>query len=111
MDNEIFKWSFRNNPNAEAFRRTMLPFYLLKEDKDSEYPRYIEFSNLALNLCDKTSVKIKVILDQNIWHRLQMIKREHGANESHAIDSNRPDLGFDTFYLLKTARSLIDEIK
>ena len=70
MDNEIFKWSFRNYPNAEAFRRSMLPFYLLKEDKDSEYPRYIEFSNLALNLCDKTSVKIKVILDQDIWHRL-----------------------------------------
>lgn len=46
-DNAAIQWSFRNNPNAEAFRRSMLPFYLLKEDKDWTYPRYIEQSNLA----------------------------------------------------------------
>ena len=28
----IMKWSFKNNPNAEFFRRSMLPFYLLKDD-------------------------------------------------------------------------------
>ena len=28
----IMKWSFKNNPNCELFRRCMLPFYLLKDD-------------------------------------------------------------------------------
>lgn len=45
--NKSILWSFRNNPNAEDFRRCMLPFYLLKEDKDWAHPRYIEHSNLA----------------------------------------------------------------
>jgi len=29
-DNESLNWSFRNNITAETFRRSMLPFYLLK---------------------------------------------------------------------------------
>ena len=67
MQNEVFNWALRNNKNAETFRRSMLPFYLLKEDKDWKYPRYIEFSNLALNLCDKTSIKVNVILESKLW--------------------------------------------
>ena len=46
----IMKWSFKNNPNAEAFRRNMLPFYLLKDDSGWKHPRYIEYSNLSQNL-------------------------------------------------------------
>jgi hypothetical protein len=111
MHNEIFNWALRNNPNVEQFRRSMLPFYLLKEDKDWKYPRYIEFSNLALNLCDKTSIKVKVILEHKLWIRLQEIKRMFGNNEDTPIDMLQPELGFDNFYLLKTARSLIEEIK
>ena len=62
MHNEVFNWSFRNNPNAEAFRRSMLPFYLLKEDLDWVYPRYIEYSDLARNLFEKSFIKVKVVL-------------------------------------------------
>lgn len=41
------KWSFKNNKNAEDFRRSMLPFYLLKDDSGSKHPRYIEQSTLS----------------------------------------------------------------
>ena len=41
------KWSFKNNPNAEAFRRSMLPFYLLNDDSGWKHPRYVELSNLS----------------------------------------------------------------
>jgi hypothetical protein len=41
------KWSFKNNPNAEAFRRQMLPFYLLQDDSGWKHPRYVELSNLS----------------------------------------------------------------
>lgn len=64
--NTIFHWSFRNNPNAEAFRRSMLPFYLLKEDEDSSYPRYGEFSDLPRNLGDKTYIKVKIYLESDL---------------------------------------------
>jgi len=36
------KWSFKNNPNSEAFRKQMMPFYLLKDDSGGKHPRYIE---------------------------------------------------------------------
>lgn len=41
------QWSFKNNPNAEEFRRSMLPFYLLKDDSGWQHPTYIEYSNLS----------------------------------------------------------------
>jgi len=41
------QWSFKNNPNAEAFRRSMLPFYLLKDDSGWQHPTYVEYSNLS----------------------------------------------------------------
>lgn len=44
---KIMKWSFKNNPNAEAFRRSMLPFYLLNDDSGWKHPRYVELSNLS----------------------------------------------------------------
>jgi hypothetical protein len=43
----IMKWSFKNNKNAEDYRRSMLPFYLLKDDSGSKHPRYIEQSTLS----------------------------------------------------------------
>ena len=41
------KWSFKNNASAEEYRRSMLPFYLLKDDSGAHHPRYIEQSTLS----------------------------------------------------------------
>jgi len=56
----VMKWSFKNNHNAEAFRRSMLPFYLLKDDSGWEHPRYIERSDLSSNLFVKLGDKSSI---------------------------------------------------
>lgn len=63
---KIMKWSFKNNPNAEAFRRSMLPFYLLNDDSGWKHPRYVELSNLSQNLSENTSVSITIYLSNAI---------------------------------------------
>ena len=126
--NEAIKWAFRNNPNAEAFRRSMLPFYLLKEDKDYKHPRYIEHSNLAQNLCEKTSVEIIITISLDLRKALKnfvdgaerankdSIMRRHTIKAAKAGTTSQPavyDADFQivipNFYLLKTAKTLIDE--
>lgn len=60
------KWSFKNNPNAEAFRKQMLPFYLLKDDSGGKHPRYVEQSTLSQNLSEYTSISLTVYLSREI---------------------------------------------
>lgn len=62
----IMKWSFKNNPNAEAFRKQMLPFYLLKDDSGGKHPRYVEQSTLSQNLSEHTSISLTVYLSREI---------------------------------------------
>mmetsp|Transcript_38153 Transcript_38153/g.58184 ORF Transcript_38153/g.58184 Transcript_38153/m.58184 type:complete len:92 (+) Transcript_38153:329-604(+) len=67
------KWSFKNNPNAEAFRRSMLPFYLLKDDSGWKHPRYIEMSNLSKNLSENTSISITIYLSGEISEGIESV--------------------------------------
>ena len=55
----------------------MLPFYLLKEDKDYKHPRYIEHSNLAQNLCEKTSVRIVITLSHDLSKAIKNLLDEN----------------------------------
>jgi hypothetical protein len=69
----IMKWSFKNNPNAEAFRRNMLPFYLLKDDSGWKHPRYIEYSNLSQNLNQNPSVSFTIYVSYEIQEEIDKV--------------------------------------
>ena len=123
------QWSFKNNPNAEEFRRSMLPFYLLKDDSGWQHPTYIEYSNLSQNLCENTSVKITIYISKKIQEKIeatqqniQYIKQDkRGMNQpggagqragynryrkqTVAAKNTRNDqkIVIENFYLLKTA--------
>jgi len=69
----IMKWSFKNNPNCELFRRCMLPFYLLKDDSGTQHPRYIEYSTLSQNLSESTSIDITIYLSRQIQDSIERV--------------------------------------
>lgn len=122
-------WSFKNNPNAEAFRRSMLPFYLLKDDSGWQHPTYIEYSNLSQNLCENTSVKIIIYISKKIQEKIDTAQNyimqdkrnmhqtagQRGFNRyrkqtmAQKVSKNDENIVIENFYLLKTAQSLIDQ--
>jgi hypothetical protein len=79
----IMKWSFKNNPNAEAFRRSMLPFYLLNDDSGWKHPRYVELSNLSQNLSENTSVSITVYLSNDIQDGIDKVLNYINADNNN----------------------------
>lgn len=127
----IMKWSFKNNPNAENFRRQMLPFYLLKDDSGTQHPRYIEQSTLSQNLSESTSIDITIYLSRQIQDSIEKVNayvlndnlamgmtgfQRHQSvmyNKKNTIKTGskeRIPINIKKFYLLNTAQRLIEEV-
>ena len=116
------KWAFKNNKNAEEFRRSMLPFYLLKDSQGSEHPMYIEKSTISQHLSEKTSVTFMIYFSNDIIEYMEKVSKNLNwmKEDAKQMGSNpkKLDLMRDkskcieihNFYLLKTAQSLIDQI-
>lgn len=109
----------------------MLPFYLLKDDSGWRHPRYIEQSNLAQNLCDKTSLRLIIHISRDIQDGIDNVlnyiasdKNNMAQQRSSVIPRGKTimhkktkretrkqwePIEIENFYLLKTAQSLIEE--
>jgi hypothetical protein len=115
------KWSFKNNKNAEEFRRSMLPFYLLKDDSGSKHPRYIEQSTLSQNLSENTSISLTIYISKDIQKSMEnaytYVKEDNrgmGLKSKKTLHPSREGgqrqvIKMEKFYLLQTAQSLIDQ--
>ena len=116
------KWAFKNNRNAEEFRRSMLPFYLLKDSQGSEHPMYIEKSTISQHLSEKTSVTFMIYFSKDIIDYMVDISKnlKWMNDDANQMGSNLKKLQtmrdkvkcipIPNFYLLKTAQSLIDQV-
>lgn len=60
-----FKWQFKDNECAGAYRSSFIPFYLL-EHEATNFPRYVDFSDLSKNLCIEFTTNIKLYLSPEI---------------------------------------------
>ena len=108
------KWAFKNNRNAEEFRRSMLPFYLLKDSQGSEHPTYIEKSTISQHLSEKTQVNFTIYFSKDIIDLMCKITKDM---KNYADDQNQmgnlkrlqtikdkvKKIEIQNFYLLRTA--------
>lgn len=96
-------WHFEN-PTAEWYRRSMVPFYLL-EMESNRYPIYIDNSNLNQNLT--TNFKIK----QLTIHVTPNVMKELTQDNTISKDSKKILITLYDISLLSTAEKLIKMVE
>ena len=80
------EWHF-NNPTAQNYRRSMVPFYLLEEESN-KYPMYIDNSNLAPNLTSDFKIRTLNISVSDEVHATILQDHAH-AKEKKKRQRNR----------------------